>query len=350
MLREFVNIVVTKATTADVLKSLPIGNEVAILTGGKTIQYGLALLDKAFLNNGEVLAIPLGGIFNVKYHKGNYYNANNYVLQAIDNLNARYLYYGLLTNSVQISEHYKGWGCKKLKLNDLLSVKIFKNGLPSLSNQAEIVEILDTLTTHTAELTAELTARKKQYNHYREKLLTFGDGVEWKKLGEVCEVKRGQSITKETVVNGDVPVIAGGRTPAYYHNVSNRTGQTIVIAGSGAYAGFVSWWEVPIFVSDAFAVKTNEELLPRYCYYFLMNIQEQLHNLKKGSGVPHVYPSDVSPIPIPLPPLAVQQEIVETLDKFDALTTSITQGLPKEIELRQKQYEYYRNQLLNFEK
>lgn len=80
---------------------------------------------------------------------------------------------------------------------------------------------------------------------FMEKLLD-GVEVEWKALGEVAQIKRGTSITKSSVVDGDVPVIAGGRTPAYYHNISNRNGQTIVIAGSGAYAGFVSWWEQPI--------------------------------------------------------------------------------------------------------
>ena len=72
------------------------------------------------------------------------------------------------------------------------------------------------------------------------------DGVEFKPLGEVADIKRGTSITKTAVTQGDVPVIAGGRTPAYFHNVSNRDGETIVIAGSGAYAGFVSWWDQPI--------------------------------------------------------------------------------------------------------
>jgi len=154
-----------------------------------------------------------------------------------------------------------------------------------------------------------------------------------------------------------VPVIAGGRTPAYYHNVSNREGQTIVIAGSGAYAGFVSWWEEPIFVSDAFTVKPTSTLIARYCYHFLMNMQQQLHKFKSGGGVPHVYPRDVSPIKIPIPcpnnpekSLHIQREIVRILDKFDTLTHTISEGLPREIELRQKQYEYYRDLLLSFPK
>ena len=186
---------------------------------------------------------------------------------------------------------------------------------------------------------------------YLEKLLD-GVEVEWKTLGSIAELKRGTSITKKDVIDGTIPVVAGGRTPAYYHNTSNRDGQTIVIAGSGAYAGFVSWWEEPIFVSDAFTVKPHNILLPRYCYHFLMNMQQQLHEFKSGGGVPHVYPRDVSPILIPIPcpdnpekSLAIQSEIVRILDKFTALTAELT----AELTLRKKQYNYYRDKLLSFE-
>ncbi len=186
---------------------------------------------------------------------------------------------------------------------------------------------------------------------YLEKLLD-GVEVEWKTLGSIAELKRGTSITKKDVIDGTIPVVAGGRTPAYYHNTSNRDGQTIVIAGSGAYAGFVSWWEEPIFVSDAFTVKPHNILLPRYCYHFLMNMQQQLHEFKSGGGVPHVYPRDVSPILIPIPcpdnpekSLAIQSEIVRILDKFTALTAELT----AELNMRKKQYNYYRDQLLSLE-
>ncbi|HCJ8927782.1 TPA: restriction endonuclease subunit S [Escherichia coli] len=185
---------------------------------------------------------------------------------------------------------------------------------------------------------------------YLEKLLD-GVEVEWKTLGSIAELKRGTSITKKDVIDGTIPVVAGGRTPAYYHNTSNRDGQTIVIAGSGAYAGFVSWWEEPIFVSDAFTVKPHNILLPRYCYHFLMNMQQQLHEFKSGGGVPHVYPRDVSPILIPIPcpdtpekSLAIQSEIVRILDKFTALTAELT----AELNMRKKQYNYYRDQLFSF--
>ena len=80
------------------------------------------------------------------------------------------------------------------------------------------------------------------------------NGVEFKTLGEVCEMKRGSTITANQAEDGDIPVIAGGQKPAYFHNQSNREGKNITVAGSGAYAGYVAYWEQPIFVSDAFTV------------------------------------------------------------------------------------------------
>ena len=171
---------------------------------------------------------------------------------------------------------------------------------------------------------------------YLERLLE-GEAVEWKTLGEVAEFKRGQTITQKTAQEGVYPVISGGQQPAYYIDQYNRTGQTITVAGSGAYAGFVMFWNEPIFVSDAFSIKANEEvLLPRYVFHFLLNKQSSIFNLKRGSGVPHVYAKDLAVFSIPIPSLRVQARIVEILDKFTQL------------EARKKQYAYYRDQLLNF--
>lgn len=177
------------------------------------------------------------------------------------------------------------------------------------------------------------------------------NNVKWMMLGEVAELKRGKSITKKTSTVGEYPVISGGQQPAYYINKFNSEGETITVAGSGAYAGFVMYWNEPIFVGDAFSIKANEtKVLTRYIYHFLLNIQDKIYELKAGSGVPHVYAKDVARFQMPIPSIAEQERIVRILDKFDTLTTSISEGLPKEIELRRKQYEYYRNELLSFPK
>ena len=227
--------------------------------------------------------------------------------------------------------------------------------IPPLRVQARIVEILDKFTQLEKELEAELEARKKQYAYYRDQLLNFSQypplnvNIEWKTLGEVAEFKRGQTIIQKTAPTGVYPVISGGQQPAYYIDKYNRTGQTITVAGSGAYAGFVMFWDEPIFVSDAFSIKTDEEVvLPRYVFHFLLNKQSSIFNLKRGAGVPHVYAKDLAAFSIPLPPLSEQRRIVDILDRFDTLTNSISEGLPKEIALRRKQYEFYRDALLSF--
>ena len=169
------------------------------------------------------------------------------------------------------------------------------------------------------------------------------DGVEYKKLGEIVEYQRGKSITKKNVIEGDIPVISGGQQPAYYHNESNREGKTITIAGSGAYAGYIMYWEQPIFVSDAFSLKGNEiNINTKYIYYYLKKIQEKIYSLRKGAGISHVYFKDMQDFLVPVPPLEVQCEIVRILDKFTLLTAELT----AELTARRKQYEYYINYLL----
>lgn len=168
------------------------------------------------------------------------------------------------------------------------------------------------------------------------------DGVKFVCLDEVASLRRGSAITKKNITPGDVPVVAGGQRPAYFHSESNRSADTVVVAGSGAYAGFVSFWSVPIFVSDAFSIEPlGDEVISKYIFYILKNRQAELHNLKRGSGVPHVYSRDVARWKIPVPPLEVQKEIVRVLDSFTELEA--------ELEARKKQYAYYRNSLMTFD-
>lgn len=170
------------------------------------------------------------------------------------------------------------------------------------------------------------------------------DGVEWKPLGEATIMKRGTSATKGIMQEGDIPVISGGRQPAFYCNVSNRTGEVITVAGSGAGAGYVQYWNEPIFVCDAFSIQGNETLKTKYVYYILTNIQEKIYSTKKGGGVPHVHISSIDKFEIPVPPLPVQEEIVRILDAF----TELQAELQAELQKRKQQYIYYLDNLLNF--
>ena len=175
------------------------------------------------------------------------------------------------------------------------------------------------------------------------------DGVEYKKLNEISEMKRGTSVTKKDIIEGDIPVISGGREPAYYCDTFNRDCETITVAGSGAGAGYVQYWTVPIFVCDAFSIKGKDCVKTKYLYYYLSNMQEYIYSTKKGGGVPHVHISSIDNMKIPIPPLPVQCEIVRILDNFTALTSALTSALTAELTAQRKRYSDLLNSLLSYE-
>ncbi|WP_197417949.1 restriction endonuclease subunit S [Prevotella corporis] len=231
--------------------------------------------------------------------------------------------------------------------------------LPPLSVQHRIVEILDKFTALEAELEAELDCRKRQYEYYRNQLLSFDmlnrggqklNDVKIVKLKDVCTLTRGKRLTKRDLdINGIYPVYHGGIEPIGYYNQSNRKANSTMIINVGASAGTVGYSANDFWSSDGcFCFSHNEQLNQRYLYYSLQNIETFIKSKVRKAGIPTLDNKVLEKILIPLPPLSVQREIVEILDKFDTLTNSISEGLPKEIELRRKQYEYYRNQLLSF--
>ena len=174
--------------------------------------------------------------------------------------------------------------------------------------------------------------------------------INWVALDELCTFNRGTTITAQNAVHGSIPVVSGGQKPAYYHNVSNREADCITIAGSGAYAGYVSYWDKPIFCADSFTVDSNDKniLLPKYLYYWLCKEQKTIYNKKKGAGIAHVHGADIAKMKIPVPHIAEQHRIVSILDKFDMICNNLCEGLPAEIDLMTKKYEYYRDLLLSF--
>ncbi len=224
--------------------------------------------------------------------------------------------------------------------------------IPPLPVQREIVRILDTFTELTAELTAELEARKKQYECYRNNILSLNKKyIINKSLNEVADLFRGEYITKSSTRIGTIPVILGGQEPAYYIDRYNHEGEIIVVARSGASAGFVSYWNEQIYITDGFGFEAKANtIIPKYLYYVLKSKEKCLNSMKRGAGVPHISGEMLGKIIIPIPDLKKQKEIVSILDRFDNLCNNISNGLPAEITSRQKQYEYYRDKLLNFKR
>ena len=169
------------------------------------------------------------------------------------------------------------------------------------------------------------------------------------KLGEVCIFQRGQTITKKDIINGDVPVVAGGQTPAYYHNKANREKNIITISSSG-YAGYVNFWTVPIFCSDSFTVKPKDDnqFIIRYLYFFLKSRQEYIYSLSRGCGIKHIYSSDIAPFEIELVDIQTQKEIVSVLDKVTSLIKMRKEQLEKlDILVKSKFIEMFGDPVLN---
>jgi type I restriction enzyme S subunit len=157
------------------------------------------------------------------------------------NLNARYLYHYLSAAwANKIFDYTKKAHPSVIRKEYSIPIPCPDDPEKSLAIQGEIVRILDTFTELTAELTAELAARKKQYNHYRDQLLTFADGsVRWTKFVDVADFRRGTAITNKETTEGNVPVVANGPVPSYSHGEHNREGETVVVARSGAGIGGV---------------------------------------------------------------------------------------------------------------
>jgi type I restriction enzyme S subunit len=227
------------------------------------------------------------------------------------------------------------------------------NPKKSLEIQAEIVRILDAFTELTAELTTELTARKKQYNHYRDQLLSFEDGeVEWKALGEVAKIGTGSHDTQDAVDDGTYVFYARGREPLRL-NSFDFDETAIITAGDGAGVGKVFHYAQGKYAlhQRAYRIVPSEVMEPRFVYHCMASrFYAYIQKASVSSSVTSLRRPMFLDFPIPVPPIAEQARIVAILDKFDALTNSLTEGLPREIELRQKQYAYYRDLLLSFPK
>ncbi len=226
----------------------------------------------------------------------------------------------------------------------------------SLAIQAEIVRILDAFTAMTAKLTAELTAelnmRKKQYNYYRDQLLSFdlsadqaGEGdVEWVKLSTVANIKNGKDWKK--LGSGKIPVYGSGGIMQYVDTFAYNK-PTVLIPRKGSITN-IFYVDEPFWNVDTiyYTELDLDKIIPKFFYYFMTTID--MMQLDTGSGRPSLTQAILNEIKIPLPTLEEQARIISLLDKFDTLTTSLQEGLPREIELRQKQYEYYRDLLLSF--
>ena len=302
-----------------------------------------------------------------------------------DIINPRWLYHNITTNNFFAYVEKNQQGASYPAISDTI-VKAFKLPVPPLEVQREIVRILDNFTFLTTELAAELAARQKQYEYYRDLLLTFKPNestilnertneleinapVSWLKLGECCVVQSGGTPSKKNAdywLNGKIKWLSSS-VCQNKKEVTNITGYiteeglkhssakimnkgTTLIALVGATIGKRAFLQYEAAINQNIAgiyPKNKNLLLPEYIYYISETLYEKFLGLTNGK-LAMANLSFVRNLEIPVPQLEQQQRIVDILDCFDTLCNDISSGLPAEIEMRQKQYEYYRDKLLTF--
>lgn len=309
---------------------------------------------------GSTFVIVAGAAGEIGFSPVEFWAADDvYFFPESNTIHNKYLYHFLLTKQHEISSQVRRASIPRLSIAvvDKLEIPIPcpDNPKKSLEIQAEIVRILDTFTELTNELTNELTARKKQYNHYRDQLLSSEDkDVKWKTLGSLVDINTGSKPPEILESATSFDYINAGTSRSGYSAASNCSGDTVTTPSRGQGGiGYVGYQNKPFWLGPlCYKLRSTDltVLINKYLFYFLQSRSEMLLGLKKEGGVPAVNKSDLVQLKIPVPSVKEQKRIVAILDKFDALTNSITEGLPREIELRQKQYAYYRDLLLNFSK
>lgn len=229
----------------------------------------------------------------------------------------------------------------------------FKFPLPPLPIQQEIVRILDTFTNLTAELTAELTARRKQYEYYRDELLTFGEDVAWTTLKCIADIGTGSSNTNEGLKEGKYPFFVRSQEPLR-KNEYEYDETAIITAGDGVGVGKVyHFYEGKYALHQrAYRIHVNTEAMyPKFVFHYMRaKFLPYIEKTMFHGSVSSIRRPMLNKFPIPVLKVCDQKQIADILDKFDKLCEDISEGIPAEISARQKQYEYYRDQLLTFKR
>lgn len=381
----FIRLKGTPITAAKMKEIASNDGEIKVFAGGKTVINAYEKdIPKANITRVPAVLVQSRGVIDVVYYDNPFTFKNEmWAYTHNEQTTVKYLYYFLSTQVNKMRESASGMGSLpqiSLKVTEEMQIP-----LPPLYIQSEIVHILDSFTLLTAELTAELTARQKQYAFYRDYLLDFSNedvtkkipdidcsNVEYKRLGDIATaIYRGAGIKRDEVTETGIPCVRYGEIYTTYNVTFNNcvshtdedkiqnkkyfehgdvlfaiTGESVEeIAKSCVYLGH----DKCLAGGDIVVLKHNQN--PKYMAYVLSttNAQSQKSKGKVKSKVVHSSVPAISDIIIPIPPLAEQEKIANMIVRFDHLCNDISNGLPAEIEARKKQYEYYRDTLLSFD-
>ncbi|MDR1758551.1 MAG: restriction endonuclease subunit S [Bacteroidales bacterium] len=235
-------------------------------------------------------------------------------IDAKDNTNPDFLYYTLTqdkyTNYLHTVAANNVSAYPSINPSDLEKLELELPDLPTQRRIAAVLSALDAKIALNRQINDNLEAMAKTvYEQLTFKNYELKEGKwEQKKLGDVASVSRGKTITKKQTVEGKIPVVAGGMDLAYYHNVANQEAGAITCSGSGANAGFLNFWGVPIWASDCSVIRAKELCVTQeYLWLFLSGKQAEIFRMQKGSAQPHVYPEDLEKISVPIPDPATLQ-------------------------------------------
>ena len=341
--------------TANKMKEIEVhGGDIRIFAGGKTVIDTTE--DK--IQNPNITRVPSvivqsrGVIDFIYYDKPFTFKNEMWGYTSENETSIKFLYYYLKNNISYFRAASISMGA--LPQISLPITEKFKLPVPPMEVQHEIVRILDSFTL----LTAELTARKKQYEFYRDFLLSFdeldknGGGCELKMLGEICDLIAGGDISKDKVskekdIKFKFPIYSNGigDNALYGFTDEPRVMKQCVTISARGTIGYCALRLDPFYpIVRLICAIPKSNITAQFLKYFLDTQKISVPT----SGISQLTIPMVAKIKIPVPSLQTQQKVVDILDKFDTLVNSITEGLPREIELRRKQYEYYRELLLNF--
>ena len=277
------------------------------------------------------------------------------------NQNPKYLSYVLATTDAR-QQKSKGKVKSKVVHSSVPAIREIEVPIPPIEIQREIVRILDDYTENIVELqnqlTAEITARQKQYEFYRDKLLTFdvlrGGGTidfRWRMLCEIADISTGNSNTNEAVEDGKYPFFVRSQEPLRKNDFEYDE-TAIITAGDGVGVGKVYHYIEGRYAlhQRAYRIHINTpEVVPKYYFHYMKaKCLPYIQKTMFQGSVASIRRPMLNAFPVPVPSLDVQNRIVNVLDNFEKICSDLNIGLPAEIEARQKQYEYYRDKLLTF--
>lgn len=246
------------------------------------------------------------------------------------NAGSKYVAYYLASNEPQ--KNFKSLTDQGAKAGmSLDTVRKIKFVSPPLPEQQAIAKALSDVDGWVASLDALISKKRDLKTAAMQQLLTghtrlpgFIGEWETKKLGDAVEIKKGQLITEKTAVHGDIPVIAGGLKPSYYHNQPNRKSNVVTISASGASAGFVGFHPYAIFASDCSTIEQSNAYDVKFIFFALQSRQAEIYKLQTGGAQPHVYPEHIRDLHVALPPTIEEQTAIATiLSDMDAEITTL---------------------------